>query len=85
LIIANRQQHETEQHMLVAAQNDNDYLTRENKTLKQNFIELIENQNKMEVCDIWLIIKIYYIYYSYDLSLIQIVSYELSMNAIQNH
>ncbi|KAF0760526.1 Uncharacterized protein FWK35_00012662, partial [Aphis craccivora] len=48
LIIANRQQHETEQHMLVAAQNDNDYLTRENKTLKQNYIELIENQNKME-------------------------------------
>lgn len=58
MIIANRQQHETEQHMLIEAQRENDYLSKENKKLKNNFNELIENQNKMEVWDIWIVIKI---------------------------
>lgn len=48
--------------MLIAAQRDNDYLSKENKKLKNNFNELIENQNKMEVWDIWIVINIYYTY-----------------------
>jgi len=68
LIIANRQQHETEQHMLITDQRENDKLSRENKTLLHNFNELIGNQNKMEVWDIWLIIKII---------IIHIISYKL--------
>ncbi|XP_022180530.1 coiled-coil domain-containing protein 39-like isoform X1 [Myzus persicae] len=48
LIIANRQQHETEQHLLIAAQRDSDCLSKEYRTLKNNFNELTENQNKME-------------------------------------
>lgn len=68
MIIANRQQHETEQHMLITDQRENDKLSRENKTLLHNFNELIGNQNKMEVWDIWLIIKII---------IIHIISYKL--------
>jgi len=49
--------------MLIAAQRDNDCLSKENKILKNNFNELIENQNKMEVWDIWIMIKIYFINY----------------------
>lgn len=64
--------------MLIAAQRDNDYLSKENRKLKNNFNELIENQNKMEVWDIWIVIKIYYIYCSIEyLQFIGTITYEL--------
>lgn len=49
LIIANRQQYETEKHMLLAAQRDNDNLSRENKVAAKKYNELVEDQEKLEV------------------------------------
>lgn len=64
--------------MLIAAQRENDCLSKENRKLKNNFNELIENQNKMEVWDIWIVIKLYYIYCSIEyLQFIGTITYEL--------
>lgn len=49
MIIANRQQSETEQHMLMVAQRENDSLCRENKLATKQLNELIEDQRKTEV------------------------------------
>lgn len=49
LVIANRQQNETEHHMLMAAQRENESLCRENKLGAKQLNELIEDQRKMEV------------------------------------
>lgn len=47
--MANRQQYETEQHMLITAQRDNDNLSRENKAATKKFNQLIDDNNKLEV------------------------------------
>jgi len=53
--------------MLIAAQKDNDCLSRENRILKNNLNELIENQNKMEVWGFWIILLIFKInFYSIE-------------------
>lgn len=57
LIIANRQQYETEKHMLIAAQRDNDNLSRENKAAAKKYSELVEEENKLEVRDNKLIMR----------------------------
>lgn len=49
MIIANRKQFQTEQHMLITAQQDNDNLSRDNKAAAKKLNELIEEHNKMEV------------------------------------
>lgn len=49
LIEASRQQHETEKHMLMAAQRDNDNLSRENKTAAKRLNELINEHADMQV------------------------------------
>ncbi|VVC43706.1 Hypothetical protein CINCED_3A017141 [Cinara cedri] len=48
LIMANRQQYETEQHMLITAQRDNDNLSRENKAATKTLNQLIDDNNKLE-------------------------------------
>lgn len=47
--MANRQQYETEQHMLITAQRNNENLSRENKTATKKLNQLIDDNNRLEV------------------------------------
>lgn len=49
LINVNRQQYETDQHLLLIAQRKYDTLSRENKMAAEKLNELIEKQSKLEV------------------------------------
>lgn len=49
LILANRQQYEMDQHLLITAQRENDSLSRDNKISSKKLKELTDNRIKVEV------------------------------------